>query len=346
MIMILCLPFFNNVCKINYILRSGGNAMYLVFDVGGTFIKYAWMTSDGQINEKGKMPTPCQVGDSIDDFINVVTDVYKKYAETGNVDGIAMGLPGQIDVDRGIVYGGGALKYLDEIALGQLLSEHCDGVRVSLENDAKCAALAEVWMGNAKDVKNACVMVFGTGVGGGIIIDGKVHHGSRMLAGEISYFMDNMTREDLENIKSVEKLPLYEAIDTNYFIMSSVVSTSALTYHVSKLKKMKPEEVKGEMIFQWVREGDKEVKEILEEFYFKIAKMCCSLYVTIDPDVILLGGGISAEPAFIEGIRKYVDKLKKITKVFNGIRLDVCKYQNDSNLYGALYNFKQKYEVK
>lgn len=320
--------------------------MYLVFDVGGTFIKYAGMTSDGQITEKGKTPTPCQAGDSIDDFINVLTEVYKRFAGIENVEGIAMGLPGQIDVERGIVYGGGALKYLDEVALGQLLSERCDGVPVSLENDAKCAALAEVWMGNAKDAKNACVIVFGTGVGGGIIIDGKVHHGSRMLAGEISYFLDNMTIEDLDKIKPIEPLPIYEAYETNPFIISSVVSTNALTYHVSKLKKMKPEEVKGEMIYQWVREGDKEVEEILEDFYFKIAKMCCSLYVTIDPDVILLGGGISAEPAFIEGIRKYVDKIKRITKVFNGIKLDVCKYQNDSNLYGALYNFKQKYELQ
>lgn len=320
--------------------------MYLVFDVGGTFIKYAGMTSDGQITEKGKTPTPCQAGDSIDDFINVLTEVYKRFAGIENVEGIAMGLPGQIDVERGIVYGGGALKYLDEVALGQLLSERCDGVPVSLENDAKCAALAEVWMGNAKDAKNACVIVFGTGVGGGIIIDGKVHHGSRMLAGEISYFLDNMTIEDLDKIKPIEPLPIYEAYETNPFIISSVVSTNALTYHVSKLKKIKPEEVKGEMIYQWVREGDKEVEEILEDFYFKIAKMCCSLYVTIDPDVILLGGGISAEPAFIEGIRKYVDKIKRITKVFNGIKLDVCKYQNDSNLYGALYNFKQKYELQ
>ena len=69
---------------------------------------------------KGKTPTPCQAGDSIDDFINVVTDVYKRFAEIENVEGIAMGLPGQIDVERGIVYGGGALKYLDEVALGQL----------------------------------------------------------------------------------------------------------------------------------------------------------------------------------------------------------------------------------
>lgn len=318
--------------------------MYLVFDVGGTFIKYAWMASDGQIAEKGKVPTPCQPDDETEDFVAVIVEIYNRYKDIDEVEGIAMGLPGQIDVENGIVYGGGALKYLDEVALGQMLSERCDGIPVSLENDAKCAALAEVWMGNAKDVKNACVIVFGTGVGGGIIIDGKVHHGSRMLAGEVSYFLDNMTREDLDKIQPIELLSIYDAYDTDSFIMSSVVSTNALTYHVARAKKLNPKTVSGEQIYKWVREGDTEVEEILEDFYFKIAKMCCSLYVTIDPDIILLGGGISAEPAFIEGIRKYVDKIKKMTKVLDGIRIDICKYRNDSNLYGALYNFKQKYE--
>ncbi len=318
--------------------------MYLVFDVGGTFIKYARMASDGQIVEKSKVPTPCQPGDGMEDFVAVIVEIYNRYKDIDKVEGIAMGLPGQIDVEKGIVYGGGALKYLDEVALGQILSERCDGISVSLENDAKCAALAEVWMGNAKDVQNACVIVFGTGVGGGIIINGKVHHGSRMLAGEVSYFLDNMTRDDLEYIKPIEQLGIYEAYDTDSFIISSVVSTNALTYHVAKKKKLKPEAVSGELIYKWVREGDAEVQDILEDFYFKIAKMCCSLYVTLNPDVILLGGGISAEPAFIEGVRKYVDKIKKITKVFNGIRIDICKHRNDSNLYGALYNFKQKNE--
>ena len=60
--------------------------------------------------------------------------------------------------------------------------------------------------------------------------------------------------------------------------------------------------------------------------------------------MILIGGGISAEPAFLAGIRKYVDQLEKISLVFNDMKIDVCKFRNDSNLLGALYNFKQIYE--
>ena len=63
-----------------------------------------------------------------------------------------------------------------------------------------------------------------------------------------------------------------------------------------------------------------------------------------NPEVILIGGGISAEPAFIEGIQRYIDQIKPLSMVFNDIRIDVCKFRNDSNLLGALYNFKQIYE--
>ena len=66
--------------------------------------------------------------------------------------------------------------------------------------------------------------------------------------------------------------------------------------------------------------------------------------MTIDPDVILIGGGMSANPNFVPGVKKYVDKIRKITKTYDGMVIDTCKFSNDSNLLGALYNYKQKYE--
>lgn len=161
--------------------------MYLVFDVGATFVKYAWMTGEGVIEEKGKIPTANKVGDGVEDFLESIGNIYDQYKCRGAIEGIAMGLPGQVDVENGIVYGGGGLRYMDDIPLGKLLSKRCDGLNVSLENDAKCTALAEVWLGNASEVQDACVVVFGTGIGGGVIKDRKVHRGNHLLAGEISY---------------------------------------------------------------------------------------------------------------------------------------------------------------
>lgn len=320
--------------------------MYLVFDVGATFVKYAWMTGEGMIEEKGKIPAPNKVGEGVENFLEAIGEIYDQYKEKGEIEGIAMGLPGQVDVEKGIVYGGGGIKYLDDVALGELLSKRCDGVKVSLENDAKCTALAEVWLGNAKDVQDACVLVFGTGIGGGIIKDRKVHRGNRMLAGEVSYCIEGMQREDLDQIVPIETIPTAEASNDQIpFIYAAKCATFGLVWRVARAKGISVDEVDGEKIYQWVEEGDPIATKVLEDVYFDIAKLCINMYVIYDPDVILIGGGISAQPAFIQGIQKYIDKLKPLTKVYAGIKIDVCKFLNDSNLLGALYNFKQLYHI-
>ncbi|MDE6761618.1 MAG: ROK family protein [Lachnospiraceae bacterium] len=319
--------------------------MYLVFDVGATYVKYAWMTLEGSIKEKGKIPTRNKKNEGINDFLLSLTEIYEKYKGKDVIEGIAVGLPGQVDVENGIVYGGGGIRYMHNVPLRNLLSERCDNVKVSIENDGKCAALAEVWMGNAKDVETACVLVFGTGIGGGIIKDGKIHRGKRMLAGELSFIVENMTREDLARIQCSEDMSMYDAIEQMPFMWSAHAATGSVCYWLAKKKGLEAGDVTGEEIYRWARSGDKDSEEALEDMYFSIAKQCCNLYVAFDPEVILIGGGISAEPAFIEGIQRYVNKLKGLSIIYKEISIDVCKYRNDSNLLGALYNFKQIYNV-
>ena len=318
--------------------------MYLVFDVGGTTIKYAWMAGDGTIEEKAKIPTPIKEGQTIDDFVETIGNVYDCYKMKDKVEGIAMGLPGQVDIVNGVVYGGGGIRYMHNVHLMDLVSKRCDGLHVSLENDGKCAALAEVWLGNAKDVEDAYVLVFGTGIGGAMVKDRRIHRGKHLLAGEVSYIFEKIDRGDLDRIQQGEKLSVYEAIEKMPFTWSAISATGSVCFRLAKKKGIPFEEVTGEKIYQWAREGDTEATDILEEMYFSIAKQCCNLYVIYNPEVILIGGGISAEPAFLAGIQKYVDQLKKISLVFNDIKIDVCKFRNDSNLLGALYNFKQIYE--
>ena len=114
--------------------------MYLVFDVGGTFIKYAIMDKSGKIYEKYKVPTPFWEGkldekgveitpytvkpeEGIEEFLNQVDIIYSKYSKEYQITGIALSLPGQVNVAQGIVYGGGSLPYLDRMPLGNLISK-------------------------------------------------------------------------------------------------------------------------------------------------------------------------------------------------------------------------------
>lgn len=320
--------------------------MYLGFDVGGTFIKYAWMEEDGTIVESGKIPTMRKEGDTIEDFIDALGKIYDQYKEKGEIQGIAMATPGFVDIENSIIYNGGALRYLDRVNMQEKLGARCDNIPISVENDGKCAALAEVWRGNAKDVNNACVLIIGTGIGGGIIIDRKVHHGNRMVAGELSWHICGLTRKDVDKLVPETKFHQVEDIfDTLHYFDTAQCSTAALVHRVAKEKGLLDEQVSGEQIYEWAKAGDEISIEALEDTYFSIARLCINMCVTIDPDVILIGGGISAEPAFIEGIQRYIDKLKIVTEIYSGIKIDVCKYRNRSNLLGALYNFKQKYNL-
>ncbi len=79
--------------------------------------------------------------------------------------------------------------------------------------------------------------------------------------------------------------------------------------------------------------------------YYNIAWHCCNLYITLAPEIILIGGGISAQPKFMEGIIKYTSKLRRLSYIYERMKIDLCKFGNDSNLIGALFNFLQKYDL-
>ena len=159
----------------------------MVFDVGGTGIKYSVM--DEQLNraDTGSTPTPA---DSQEHFLNTLREIYLPHKD--EVDGIALSLPGFIDAEQGVVKGGGALSLAYNVGtpVGPRLAEAC-GCRVWIENDGKAAAIAELERGALKGCRNAAVFVIGTGVGGGLIIDGKLVRGRDCTAGEYSFMNTN-----------------------------------------------------------------------------------------------------------------------------------------------------------
>lgn len=316
--------------------------MYLVFDVGGTFIKHAVMSESGERIEKDKFPTPNRHDDTMKNFIDAIGTVYDSYKDRYELEGIAVSVPGQVDVERGIVYGGGCLPYLDRTNVEKNMSRRCGGLRVALENDAKCAALAETWIGNAKDCKSSFVVVFGTGVGGGLVIDGKIHRGQDMAAGEISFLLDTISMDDLPKIRPIEELMTAEEFeDFPQGFWNNKVSMMSLRNRICEAKKMEYEEVTGELIYEWAAAGDQFVIDTLEEQYLAVAKQLCNFYALFAPEIILVGGGISAQPKFMEGITKYVNQLKRMSRIFRSMKIDVCRFRNDSNLIGALYNYLQ-----
>ena len=288
----------------------------LVLDIGGTLIKYAVMNRNAEIFQRGELPTPLE---NIEDLMRKIEEIYHSVKD--EVDGIAISMPGNIDSEKGYIYSPGYLKYNANTNILDKIHEYID-VPISVENDGKSAALAEVWKGNLSDCKDGVFMILGTGIGGGIIKDGKVHKGNHFFAGEFSFIMQEFNDLTFDNV----------------FALTG--STSAFVSEVAATKNGDSNSINGYKVFSMIEENDKEVLEIFERFTRNIAIQIYNLQCILDPDKILIGGGISKQPILLEKIKENLEKIyEKIPFDIPHAVVDTCKHYNDSNLIGALYNY-------
>lgn len=292
---------------------------YLVLDVGGTFIKHALMDEEGTIYKQDKVQTPLT---SQEDFLDCIAQIRNSYNE--ELEGIAMSMPGTIDAHSGIVFQGGSLKYNAMSNVVELLKERLR-MRVSLENDAHCAALAELWKGNLREIQNAMVLTFGTGIGGCLVLEGKPYKGSNLFAGEVSMMI-------LGNFKK-------EGYDA---VWGPKGSSTKLVARICKEKQV--EQSDGKTVFQWIEQNDEIACSIFKEYCDGIAKQLLNFQLLFDPQRICLGGGVSENPIFVNGICESLHELYEMIPVpIPRLVVMSTKFKNDSNLLGALYNFKLQY---
>ncbi|QPJ86441.1 ROK family protein [Sarcina sp. JB2] len=291
---------------------------YLVLDVGGTAIKYALMTEKLEFLEKGKIKTP---RDSIENFIDNIGNIYDKYKN--DIEGMALSIPGILDSDTGYMYTGGSLEYNTDKNMIRVLDERCK-TKIAIENDGKCAALAELWKGNLQECENGVVILLGTGVGGGIIKDKKLYKGKHFFAGEFSFIAGNI------NVMSNN--------DKEWW--GSLNGLDGLLDDFAKVKNLNRNEIDGIKFFEYANNNDKDALEILNKFTYKTALAIINLQCILDADKYLIGGGISEQDILIKYIKKNIDDYHSQFEYFVPKPIvDRCKFRNDSNLIGALYNF-------
>lgn len=290
---------------------------YLVLDIGGSSIKYALMTEEMEFIEKGKKATPL---DNIDNLIKVIGEIYDEYKE--KINGLAISMPGILDSEKGYAYTGGSLSYIENMEFVKILKERCP-IKISIENDGKCAALAEVWNGSLKEYDDGVVIVLGTGVGGGIVRNKKVYKGKNFFAGEFSFIATNV-----ENTQNVQNMWGFKN------------GSKALISAAAKAKNVKEEELDGFKVFEYANNNDEDILKVLDDFTYALAVQITNLQCILDPEVIAIGGGISSQDILVEYIQKNVDKYNK-NLPFNIPKPNVvrCEFRNDANLIGALYNF-------
>ncbi|MBC1539517.1 ROK family protein [Listeria seeligeri] len=278
----------------------------LAFDMGGTAVKYGVLTNQGELLEKGKFATP----DNLDELIRLLVEVKTTYDYS--FQGVAFSCPGAVNNETGIIGGASAIPYIHHFPFRQLLEEKL-ALPVTMENDANCAALAEVWLGAAKDKQDIIFMILGTGVGGSVIRDGKVHHGANLHGGEFGYMLMDQEGHTLSDLGTV--------VNAAKRIGERLVPT---------------EEIDGVRAFELREEGNLIATEELKTMFYHLARSIFNLQYALDPELVVIGGAVSERAGFIEELNSYVDEVKASVPIAK-IRPTVvgCEFGNDANLIGA-----------
>lgn len=293
----------------------------LTVDVGGTFTKYAVVTGarSFKIVKRDKIPTQRK---SHEDFLRSLTNIFKA---NDDVEGLALSMPGLIDTQQGVCISSGLLDFSNGHCIAEELQNMC-GVPVTVENDANCAALAEVRSGSLTDVKDAFVLVFGSSVGGAFIHNREIYRGAHHCAGEVAF-----------TLKSID------ATMNEENIYGKDLSAVAFQRHCAEILGLPPEEVTGEMVFNLINDNDDDMLEALYKFAHGVAVKIFNLQMLFDPERFALGGGISEQQSFIDAVQDKIDELSQNALPYlPRPEVVACKYHNDANLLGALYRHLRK----
>ena len=299
---------------------------YMVFDIGGTYIKYSVMNKAAEQLASGKAPTP---EDGLESFLEKISDISNDFKTSFAIKGIALSSPGAVNIKTGFIGGASAIPYIHGVCMTNLIKERT-GLPVTIENDANCAALAEGWIGAAKETDYYICIVIGTGIGGSIVMNHSILRGANLHGGEFGYMIMNdgtglSGKSDLQSIWSL------------------TASTRALVAKVEAEKSLPTGTLTGEEVFRLAELKDVAAQESLAQFYKNLAIGAYNLQYTLDPEKILIGGGISKRKEVIEGINAELALLKDDTSTLT-IEVEACQFDNDANLIGALFHFLKVHE--
>lgn len=310
----------------------------LSIDIGGTAIKYGVCDCHGEITCKGQVPTPCGPEAKIEDLLAAIKKIFDECQAQTQFEGMAISAPGCVTAD-GVMRTSGYLFYNKGQPLASLV-EQTVGMRPVIENDAKAAAEAELWIGALHGVQSGAVLILGTGLGGGLVLNGQVYQGPHGAAGELSAF-ELMGRARFGN---------------EFASASNIVSATGLLLKVCKALNLevifddahhrREFPIDGRKVFEMLHAGDERVKQAIDDFGMDTAYLIFNLSVVLDLEKVAIGGGVSSQDYLIEAIRKGVAKTWEqspltVTQagLINQPEITVCQYHNDANLIGAMHHW-------
>ena len=290
--------------------------MYLAIDLGGTYIKYGALNQHGEVLYKNKVPTPKH---SIEELYSAIDQCLDEVSKQYALEGIAISSPGAV-TDHGVVEGVSALPYIHGPNIKEELSTRYN-LPVSIENDANCAAIAEVKAGNAKGCKDVLFVVCGTGVGGAVIKDGRLHKGNQLFGGEFGMMVQ------------------YDHTTQSTQSFSWLASTGNMARRASEAT---GREMSGVDVFKFADEGDKTCLAEVNAFYIHLATLLTNLQSVYDPELIVVSGGVTERESFGDELNNAITQINQIR---GSLAIDTkavtAKFRNDANMIGAVFKLTE-----
>ena len=291
---------------------------FAVFDVGGTEIKYSVSDVEGVESLNRSISS---AGLNSHQVVELIEHTVFELAEQGHsFQGVALSLPGGVDVKQGIWKFGGAFDDVNHMPLKEHLETRL-GLPVSIENDVNCVALGEAWIGGARGYQHVVCMTIGTGIGGGLILNGEVYRGSHFLAGEFGF----MQTEGLK----VNDIP---SGSLNACAFGRMRREFARDHGVPM------DQFSGERVFNRAEKGITPDAAYIDKLYNRLSLGLVNLISTLNPEIILVGGGVSQRPGLVGKLR---DSTFSIAKSLNpmlvdGLEIRACELGNRAGRAGAL----------
>lgn len=305
---------------------------YVGIDLGGTFIKGGIINNNGEIILHDKVPTECDKGS--DKVVENIANLTKELIEKSKIDksdvvGIGMGVPGMIDSKDGIVIFAGNLN-LKNFPIAEKLKKLTD-LDVKIANDANVATLGEVKFGAAKNHENAIMLTLGTGVGGGIVADGRLIEGYKSAGAELGHIVIVANGEQC----SCGRKGCLEA----YSSATALIRDTKRAMEEHKDSKMwevgSLEQVSGKTVFDY-KDVDSYAKEVIDNYLFHLALGITNFANIFRPEIILLGGGVCAQgDVIVKPLQKMLDE-----KIFAGelgpkVKIAIAELGNTAGMIGA-----------
>lgn len=303
-------------------------------DIGGTNLRGALVTPEGRILRQLKIASDAH--DGIDAVVENIAKLVDELGE-GGVSGVGIGIAGVIDSKAGVITQAPNIANVTNYPIrDNLVRKLGSGINVIVENDANCAALGEWWTGAGKDAASIVMITLGTGVGGGIILGGKLWSGADGMGGEVGH-MTVYPDGALCNCGNYGCLESYaSATAVRRMVRETLAKTEVKTVLRDRVPETDPDDI-PEVVMKAALEGDAASIDIWERFGVALGIGMASLVNILNVEMIVLGGGVARAWDMFIGPARAELKKRGLRAPSERVVIERAKLNGDEGILGAAY---------